>query len=432
MKIDLLEQSRVTSQPTGERNYHIFYQMTTGMSQKEKETYFVRDWKEYKYLSDKNAEMMEDDMEFASTKDSMSEIGLDEQQISFVFKVLSSILLLGNIAFAQVKSKVAISNRRLISEIATLLGIVAEKLEKCLCTKFIQAGNDVMEASMNVEEAESTRDSVARLLYNSLFLWLVSKINLSLKVDPTKLSRGLKTIDVETAKNLNFIGILDIFGFENFKVCQKSNLISLQLKIPNFFQPLKKQTNSFEQLCINFANEKLHQLFIDHVVVQEQKEYLSEGIVWAEVQADQVKVTLELLEGKPRKSLGIFPLIDDICNDRSGTDTKLLEQMKQNLSSNPSFEVPKIGGNSKFIVKHYAENVIYDIKAFREKNQTKMPESLLKVLKESKSLLLNEIVSPPSHPSSSSPLLSSAPSPSQCVSQQPNKLELSSSTFSSA
>ena len=168
--------------------------------------------------------------------------------------------------------------------------------------------------------------------------------------------------------------------------------------------------------------QRLHQLFIEHIIEQEQKEYLSESIPWAEIPTAN-KETIEILEGR-KNMTGIFGIIDDSCNQRTNNETQLLSQMKQTYTGLKNFEVPKIGNNNKFCLKHYAEDVVYDLTEFKQKNMGFVPDVLLSLISNSSSCFVRNLNNPfcvvphppPNSSISSSPRRAQPPKKPQTVS----------------
>ncbi|XP_043087590.1 myosin-IIIb isoform X2 [Puntigrus tetrazona] len=274
----LLEKSRVVHQDEGEQNFHIFYFMLAGISAEDKEIYGLLDPTCYRYLNGrfgKECVIQAWRAKYAEVCNAMDMVGFEEQEKVDMMTILAGILSLGNITFETTDTdalKVSEGSRGWLKATAGQFGVQEEDLLKSLtCTTSVTRG-EAIQRLHNQQQAEDARDSITKVAYGRVFGWIVSKINeqLAPKVD----------CDVE----LNEIGILDIFGFENFAV------------------------NRFEQLCINLANEQLQYFFNHHIFLMEQKEYKEEGITWETITYKDNKPILDLFLTKP---IGILSLLDE-------------------------------------------------------------------------------------------------------------------------
>uniref|UniRef100_A0AAY4AW28 Uncharacterized protein n=1 Tax=Denticeps clupeoides TaxID=299321 RepID=A0AAY4AW28_9TELE len=324
----LLEKSRVVHQDEGERNFHIFYCMLAGISKEDKEIYGLLDPLQYRYNSD-------DMLTHWSTKyrevcNAMDMVGFEEQEKVDMLTILAGILSLGNIAFEPTDSdgmKVTEMSVGWLKAAAGQFGVKEEELLKSLtCTMSVTRG-EAIQRLHNQQQAEDARDSIAKVAYGRIFGWIVSKVNelLAPKVDP----------DVE----LSEIGILDIFGFENFAV------------------------NRFEQLCINLANEQLQFFFNHHIFLMEQKEYKEEGIEWEVISFKDNKPILVRIE---------FPLQYLLY---LATNRDFVDKLNNKFKGTPHYEVVQ-GFNPLFTVIHYAGKVQYNAGGFLEKNRDTIPASI--------------------------------------------------------
>ncbi|XP_065664985.1 unconventional myosin-X isoform X2 [Hydra vulgaris] len=269
----------------------------------------------------------------------MKVIGLSNEQISNIHYVLSSILQLGNITFIPTGGA-QISNKNELERLSTLLQIDIYLLNDALTQKSMNLRGEEIFSPLSVEQAVDARDSVAMALFQACFKWIIHNINLRLKGDQT----------------FSSIGILDIFGFENFQI------------------------NRFEQFNINFANEKLQEYFNKHIFSLEQLEYNREGLEWTDIDWNDNGECLDLVE----KKLGILSLIDEESHFPKGTDESLLKKLHENLANNVFYIKPRVA-NSKFGIKHYAGEVFYDCVGFLEKNRDTFRDDLLRTIKESRS-----------------------------------------------
>jgi myosin-5 len=250
----------------------------------------------------------------------------------------------------------------------SLLKIDQANFRKWLTHKTLKVGAEVMEKKMNANQAIVARDSVAKFIYSLLFDWLVNVVNLKLA---TKQPMSTAT----------FIGVLDIYGFEHFK------------------------TNSFEQFCINYANEKLQQEFTRHVFKLEQEEYVAEGINWSFIDFTDNGPCIDLIESK----LGILSLLDEETRLPSGTDKNFVVKLYSNFGTNhPFFAKPKFG-ETEFVIKHYAIDVSYSIDGFIEKNKDTVTDQQLGVLNASTFPYLKEVITIPQLVESAAPSRGAAP-----------------------
>ncbi|XP_028836302.1 myosin-IIIb isoform X1 [Denticeps clupeoides] len=338
----LLEKSRVVHQDEGERNFHIFYCMLAGISKEDKEIYGLLDPLQYRYLSGR---YNSDDMlthwstKYREVCNAMDMVGFEEQEKVDMLTILAGILSLGNIAFEPTDSdgmKVTEMSVGWLKAAAGQFGVKEEELLKSLtCTMSVTRG-EAIQRLHNQQQAEDARDSIAKVAYGRIFGWIVSKVNelLAPKVDP----------DVE----LSEIGILDIFGFENFAV------------------------NRFEQLCINLANEQLQFFFNHHIFLMEQKEYKEEGIEWEVISFKDNKPILDLFLTKP---IGILSLLDEQSAFPQATNRDFVDKLNNKFKGTPHYEVVQ-GFNPLFTVIHYAGKVQYNAGGFLEKNRDTIPASI--------------------------------------------------------
>lgn len=284
MKTYLLEKSRVVFQANGERNYHIFYQLCAARDQwPELQIHHQSD---YRYLNQGNALHIDrvcDLTQFSETIAAFDTLGFSANDVNDIVKICASILHLGNVTVApkfKRSSKEADQDECDIKAddvhlhlFANILKVDVNQLRKWLITRQIQSIDEQVLIPLNQQAAETARDALAKHIYAKIFQHIVNIINL-------KLESG--------CKEHNFIGVLDIYGFETFDV------------------------NSYEQFCINYANEKLQQQFNQHIFKLEQEQYLSEGIEWTMIDFYDNQPCIELIESK----LGILDLLDEECRVR--------------------------------------------------------------------------------------------------------------------
>ncbi|CAI7598339.1 unnamed protein product [Penicillium pancosmium] len=340
----LLEKTRVVGQIQNERNFHIFYQFTKGAPQKYRDTFGVQQPQSYLYTSRSkcyDVPGIDDVAEFKDTLDAMRVIGMTEPEQDNVFRMLSAILWIGNIQFAEDDSgNAAISDQSTVDFVAYLLEVDAAQVNKALTIRLMETARggrrgSVYEVPLNRTQASAVRDALAKAIYFNLFDWIVERINQSLT------ARGAIT---------NSIGILDIYGFEIF------------------------EKNSFEQLCINYVNEKLQQIFIQLTLKAEQDEYAREQIKWTPIKYFDNKVVCSLIEDK--RPPGVFAALNDACAtahaDSGAADNTFVGRLNF-LGQNPNFE----GRQGQFIVKHYAGDVSYAVEGMTDKNKDQLLKDLL-------------------------------------------------------
>lgn len=359
MQTYLLEKSRVVHQSLGERNYHIFYQICSARKQHPELMLDHQD--KFHFLNKGKTPLIErvsDANQFKDTVQAMTILGFGTTQIAEILKILSGILHLGNIHFVYKYKKDSDEADPDICDIkandlplhicADMLSIKANELHKWLITRKIDSYHESVLIPSNIASAESTRDALAKHIYFKLFQYIVAVINSSLN---------------SGRKQNSFIGVLDIYGFETFDI------------------------NSFEQFCINYANEKLQQQFNQHVFKLEQEEYLKEGIVWTMIDFYDNQPCIDLIESK----LGVFDLLDEECRMPKGSDESWAGKLIEKCKHFSQFEEPRFGRTS-FLVKHFSDTVQYDVHGFLEKNRDTVSKELVSVLAQSDMSLCKELM----------------------------------------
>lgn len=348
MRTYLLERSRLIYQPDVERNYHIFYQLCAGAPATERRNLELGDATTYHYLNqggNVHIDNVDDAADFEITQRALSTVGITIGVQWQVFRLLAALLHLGNIKITATRSdaSVAEDDPALISA-TKLLGINSAEFRKWIVKRQIITRNEKIVSNLNAQQAAVIRDSVAKYIYSSLFDWLVSVVNESLSNDE---------INERVA---SFIGVLDIYGFEHF------------------------QKNSFEQFCINYANEKLQQEFNQHVFKLEQEEYVREKIEWKFIDFADNQPCIDMIEGK----LGILALLDEESRLPSGGDQSWLQKLYQNFDKpqhKDTFKKPRFG-QTAFTVVHYALDVTYECEGFIEKNKDSVPDEQIALLED--------------------------------------------------
>ncbi|XP_027768776.1 myosin-11 isoform X2 [Solanum pennellii] len=329
----LLERSRVCQISDPERNYHCFY-LLCAAPQEEIEKYKLEHPKSFRYLNQSKCYELvgvSDAEEYLATRRAMDVVGISKKEQEAIFRVVASILHLGNIDFAKGKevdsSVIKEEKAKLhLKTAAELLMCDPVALEDALCKRVMITPEEVIKRSLDPRSAEISRDGLAKTVYSRLFDWLVDKINVSIGQDP--LSKCL-------------IGVLDIYGFESFK------------------------HNSFEQFCINYTNEKLQQHFNQHVFKMEQEEYKREAIDWSYIEFVDNQDVLDLIEKKPG---GIVALLDEACMFPKSTHETFSNKLYQTFKVHKRFVKPKLS-RTDFIISHYAGEVQYQSDQFLDKNK---------------------------------------------------------------
>ncbi|KAK8219701.1 class II myosin [Zalaria obscura] len=340
----LLEKSRVVGQITNERNFHIFYQFTKAASQNYREIFGVQQPQSYLYTSKSkcyDVQGIDDHAEFKDTLNAMKVIGMSQAEQDDIFRMLSTILWLGNVTFVEDdQGNAAISDQSVVDFVAYLLEVESAHVNKALTTRIMETSRggrrgSVYDVPLNPAQATAVRDALSKAIYNNMFAWIVERVNGSLR------ARGAVA---------NSVGILDIYGFEIF------------------------EKNSFEQLCINYVNEKLQQIFIQLTLKAEQDEYQREQITWTPIKYFDNKVVCELIEEK--RPPGVFSALNDACAtahaDPTAADNTFAQRLNA-LSSNPNF-APRQG---QFVIKHYAGDVSYAIEGMTDKNKDQLLKDIL-------------------------------------------------------
>ncbi|XXH00264.1 nucleoside triphosphate pyrophosphohydrolase ham1 [Hypoxylon texense] len=353
----LLERSRLVFQPLKERNYHIFYQFLAGATDKERQELSLLPVEQFDYLNQGNSptiDGVDDKAEFLATKSSLKTIGVNEAQQSGIFNLLAGLLHLGNVKIgASRNDSVLSSTEPSLERACSILGIDGANFAKWIVKKQLITRGEKIVSNLTQQQATVVRDSVAKFIYSSLFDWLVEVINRSLATDEV-LSRVS-----------SFIGVLDIYGFEHFA------------------------KNSFEQFCINYANEKLQQQFNSHVFRLEQEEYVREQIDWKFIEFSDNQPCIDLIEGK----LGILSLLDEESRLPMGTDEQFVTKLHHNFATNKNkfYKKPRFG-KSSFTVCHYAVDVTYESEGFIEKNRDTVPDEHMEILRSTTNKFLRQVL----------------------------------------
>ncbi|KAM7102076.1 unconventional myosin-IXa isoform 6-T9 [Ciconia maguari] len=375
----LLEKSRLVYQEQNERNYHVFYYLLAGASEEERSAFHLKQPEEYHYLNQMTKKPLRqswDDYCYDSEPDSFSVEGEDlkhdferlqlaMEMVGFlpktrrqIFSLLSAILHLGNIRYKKKTYRddsIDICNPEILPIVSELLEVKEEMLFEALVTRKTVTVGEKLILPYKLAEAVTVRNSMAKSLYSALFDWIVFRINHAL----------LNSKDMEESTKTLSIGVLDIFGFEDY------------------------ENNSFEQFCINFANERLQHYFNQHIFKLEQEEYRAEGISWHNIDYIDNSGCINLISKKPT---GLLHLLDEESNFPQATNQTLLDKFKRQHEGNSYIEFPAVM-EPAFIIKHYAGKVKYGVKDFREKNTDHMRPDIVALLRSSKNAFICGMIS---------------------------------------
>ncbi|XP_014677764.1 PREDICTED: LOW QUALITY PROTEIN: unconventional myosin-Ie-like [Priapulus caudatus] len=344
----LLEKSRVVSQNSNERNFHIFYQLIAGVDGQLRENLGLTSPDYYYYLNQSGSYVVDGVNDKADYQETLKAMGVmeitDEGQMS-VLQIAAGILHLGNISFVEHGNYASVENTDYLDFPAFLLGVSPQDVQTKLTSRIMDSKwggkTETINVTLNVEQAAYTRDALAKALYSRLFDYLVGTVNKALQEKGTDLA----------------IGILDIYGFEIF------------------------QKNGFEQFCINYVNEKLQQIFIELTLKAEQEEYVQEGIKWTAIDYFNNKIVCELIESKVPP--GIMCILDDVCATMhavsEGADETLMQKLCGAVGSHQHYQ--DVSGG--FIIHHYAGKVSYDGDGFCERNRDVLFNDLVLLMQSS-------------------------------------------------
>ncbi|XP_006859807.1 PREDICTED: myosin-7-like [Chrysochloris asiatica] len=352
----LLEKSRVISQQAAERGYHIFYQILSNKKPELIESLLlVPNPKEYHWVSQgvTMVENMDDGEELQITDVAFDVLGFTAEEKIGVYKLTGGIMHFGNMKFKQKprEEQAEVDTTEVADKVAHLMGLNSGELQKGITRPRVKVGNEFVQKGQNMEQCNNSIGALGKAVYDKMFKWLVVRIN--------------KTLDTKMQRQF-FIGVLDIAGFEIFEF------------------------NSFEQLCINFTNEKLQQFFNHHMFVLEQEEYKREGIEWVFIDFGlDLQACIDLLE----KPMGIFSILEEQCVFPKATDATFKAALYDNhLGKSNNFLKPK-GGKGKgpeahFELVHYAGTVGYNITGWLEKNKDPLNETVVGLFQKSTLSLL--------------------------------------------
>ncbi|XP_057329273.1 myosin heavy chain, muscle isoform X20 [Microplitis mediator] len=355
----LLEKARVISQQALERSYHIFYQMMSGSVKGLKDMCFLTN-NIYDYYNVSQGKItipgMDDGEECQLTDQAFDVLGFTQEEKDNIYKITASVMHMGGMKFKQRgrEEQAEADGTEEGERVAKLLGVDCQDLYKNLLKPRIKVGNEFVTQGRNKDQVAYSVGAMSKAMFDRVFKWLVKKCN--------------ETLDTKQ-KRQHFIGVLDIAGFEIFDY------------------------NGFEQLCINFTNEKLQQFFNHHMFVLEQEEYKKEGIVWQFIDFGMdLLACIELIE----KPMGILSILEEESMFPKATDKTFEEKLNNNhLGKSPNFlkpKPPKPGQQAAhFAIGHYAGNVPYNITGWLEKNKDPLNDTVVDQFKKSTNKLLVEI-----------------------------------------
>uniref|UniRef100_A0A096MDT4 Uncharacterized protein n=1 Tax=Poecilia formosa TaxID=48698 RepID=A0A096MDT4_POEFO len=356
----LLEKNRLVSRAKNERNFHVFYCLLMGASKDEQEEFHLLKPQDYVYLNQQGEFNLneEDDpkQEYKRLQQAMEMVGFLTATKKRILSVVSAILLLGNVTFSQSKDTEVLEAgpAEVLSSLSHLLMVKKEQLVTTLTKKKVVTAASSVVSYYTRQEAVSARDSMAKSLYSALFDWIILHINHAM----------LNRRDLEESVSCLSIGVLDMFGFENL------------------------QRNSFEQLCINYANEKQQFYINQNIFKLEQEVYVSEGITWENINFIDNSDCIQLISDT---SAGLLHLLNKESKFPQAPDETLLEKFKQHHQSNPRFGFSPFKQDT-FTIEHYAGKVKYHIKDFKKKNTEFMRPEVVSLLRSSKRSFLHHLV----------------------------------------
>ncbi|XP_076836298.1 unconventional myosin-VIIa [Brachyhypopomus gauderio] len=357
----LLEKSRVCRQAPHERNYHIFYCMLDGMIADQKKKLGLGLASDYTYLTMGRCTMCDgrnDMKEYSSILSAMKVLMFTDTENWEIFKLLAAILHMGNMCFEPRMFKnldaCMVGSTPALATAAALLEVDPQAVMMCLTSRTLITRGESVSMPLSVDQGLDVRDAFVKGIYGRMFVWIVDKINAAI----------CRVLSTEDRVNCRSIGLLDIFGFENFTI------------------------NSFEQLCINFANENLQQFFVQHVFKLEQQEYNLENIIWQHLNFTDNQDALDMIANKP---MNIISLIDEESKFPKGTDATMLNKLNSQHKFNINYIPPKHIHETQFGIQHFAGAVHYQSKGFLEKNRDSLHSDIIQLVHSSRNKFIKQI-----------------------------------------
>ncbi|XP_063048473.1 myosin-9 isoform X2 [Engraulis encrasicolus] len=354
----LLEKSRAIRQAKDERTFHVFYYMLTGAGDKLRSELCLEGYNKYRFLSNGNVTIpgQQDKDLFNETLEAMRIMGIPEDEQIGLLKVISAVLQLGNMSFKKERhnDQASMPDNTAAQKVSHLMGMNVTDFTRAILSPRIKVGRDYVQKAQTQEQAEFAVEALAKATYERMFRWLVMRIN--------------KALDKTKRQGASFIGILDIAGFEIFDL------------------------NSFEQLCINYTNEKLQQLFNHTMFILEQEEYQREGIEWSFIDFGlDLQPCIDLIE-KPASPPGILALLDEECWFPKATDKSFVEKVLQEQGTHPKFFKPKkLKDEADFSIIHYAGKVDYKADEWLMKNMDPLNDNVATLLNQSTDKFVSEL-----------------------------------------
>uniref|UniRef100_A0A8C2SJ38 Myosin motor domain-containing protein n=1 Tax=Capra hircus TaxID=9925 RepID=A0A8C2SJ38_CAPHI len=353
----LLEKSRAIRQAKDECSFHIFYQLLGGAGEQLKADLLLEPFSHYRFLTNGPSSSPGQERElFQETLESLRVLGFTHEEITSMLRMVSAVLQFGNIVLKRERNtdQASMPDNTAAQKLCRLLGLGVTDFSRALLTPRIKVGRDYVQKAQTKEQADFALEALAKATYERLFRWLVLRLN--------------RALDRSPRQGASFLGILDIAGFEIF------------------------QLNSFEQLCINYTNEKLQQLFNHTMFVLEQEEYQREGIPWTFLDFGlDLQPCIDLIE-RPANPPGLLALLDEECWFPKATDKSFVEKVAQEQGGHPKFQRPRhLRDQADFSVLHYAGKVDYKANEWLMKNMDPLNDNVATLLHQSTDRLTAEI-----------------------------------------
>uniref|UniRef100_F6QF55 Myosin, heavy chain 10, non-muscle n=1 Tax=Xenopus tropicalis TaxID=8364 RepID=F6QF55_XENTR len=354
----LLEKSRAIRQAKDERTFHIFYQLLAGSGEHLKSDLLLDGFNNYRFVSNGYIPIpgQQDKDNFQETMEAMHIMGFSHEEILSMLKVVSAVLQFGNITFKKERNtdQASMPENTAAQKLCHLLGLNIMEFTRAILTPRIKVGRDYVQKAQTKEQADFAVEALAKATYERLFRWLVHRIN--------------KALDRTKRQGASFIGILDIAGFEIFEL------------------------NSFEQLCINYTNEKLQQLFNHTMFILEQEEYQREGIEWNFIDFGlDLQPCIDLIE-RPANPPGVLALLDEECWFPKATDKSFVDKLVQEQGTHSKFQKPRqLKDKADFCIIHYAGRVDYKADEWLMKNMDPLNDNVATLLHQSSDKFVGEL-----------------------------------------